>query len=213
MHPGNAQKDLLGLGRKDLELLDFLKCNNEKVNLSFTLTIILSYFKDVLLLGIPERKKLLSVKPWHSLLFSCLFVSLTLCDPMDCSTPGFSVLHYLPEFAQTHVHWFGDAIQKSHSLLLRSPPALNLFRIFSTKSPLHIKWPKYGASALASVLPMNIQDRFPLGLAGLISLQSRGILRVFSSTTIKSITSLALSLLYGPALTSVHDYWKNRSFN
>ena len=63
MHPGNAQKDLLGLGRKDLELLDFLKCNNEKVNLSFTLNIILSYFKDVLLLGIPERKKLLTVKP------------------------------------------------------------------------------------------------------------------------------------------------------
>lgn len=63
MHPGNAQKDLLGLGRKDLELLDFLKCNNEKVNLSFTLTIILSYFKDVLLLGIPEGKKLLTVKP------------------------------------------------------------------------------------------------------------------------------------------------------
>ena len=138
---------------------------------------------------------------------------LWLCDPMDCSTPGFSVLHYLPEFAQTHVHWFGDAIQKSHSLLPRSPPALNLFRIFSTKSTLHIKWPKYGVSALASVLPMNIQDRFPLGLAGLISLQSRGILRVFSSTTIKNITSLALSLLYGPALTSVHDYWKNRSFN
>ena len=50
---------------------------------------------------------------------------LTLCDPMDCSTPGFPVLHYLPEFTQTHVHWVGDAIQPSHPLLLPSP-ALNL---------------------------------------------------------------------------------------
>ena len=58
------------------------------------------------------------------LLFSCCHV--TLCDPMDCSTPGFPVLHCLLEFAQTHVHWFGDAIQPSHPLLPSSPPALNL---------------------------------------------------------------------------------------
>lgn len=63
MRPGNAQKDPLDLRRRDLELLDFLKFNNEKVNLSFTFTIILSYFKDVLLLGILERKKLLTVTP------------------------------------------------------------------------------------------------------------------------------------------------------
>ena len=51
---------------------------------------------------------------------------LTLCDPMDCSTPGLPVLHYLPEFARTHVHHFGDAIQPSHPLLPPSPPALGL---------------------------------------------------------------------------------------
>ena len=51
---------------------------------------------------------------------------LTLCDPMDCSTPGFPVLHYLPEFAQTHVHWVGDAVQPSHLLSPPSPPALSL---------------------------------------------------------------------------------------
>ena len=51
---------------------------------------------------------------------------LTLCDPMDCSTPGFPVLQYLPKFAQTHVHWVNDAIQPSHLLLPPSPPALNL---------------------------------------------------------------------------------------
>ena len=49
----------------------------------------------------------------------------TLCDPMDCSTPGFPDLHYCPEFAQTHVHGVGDAIQPSHPLSLPSPPALN----------------------------------------------------------------------------------------
>ena len=50
----------------------------------------------------------------------------TLCDPTDCSMPGFHVLHYLPEFAQTHVHWVSDAIQSSHSLLPPSPHALDL---------------------------------------------------------------------------------------
>ena len=70
-----------------------------------------------------------------------------------------------------------------------------------------------GASASASVFPMNIQDRFPLGLTGLISLQSRGISRHFLTPQFKSINSLALSLLYGSTLTTVHDYWKNHSFD
>ena len=51
---------------------------------------------------------------------------LTLCNPMDCSTPGFPVPHHLPELAQTHVHWVGDAIQPSHPLLSPSPPAFSL---------------------------------------------------------------------------------------
>ena len=50
----------------------------------------------------------------------------TLCNPMNCSTPGFPVLHYLLEFAQTHVHWVGDAVQLFHPLLSPSPPAFNL---------------------------------------------------------------------------------------
>ena len=64
---------------------------------------------------------------------------------MDCSTPGIPVLHYLPEFAQTHVHQVGDAIQPSHPLSSPSPPALNLssIRVFSNDSALHIRWPKY----------------------------------------------------------------------
>ena len=70
-----------------------------------------------------------------------------------------------------------------------------------------------GASASALVLPMNIQRSFPLGLTGLTSLQSKGLSRVFSSSQFKSINSSALSLLYGPTLTSVHDYWKNHRFD
>ena len=55
-----------------------------------------------------------------------LFSHVWLCNPMDCSPPGFPVLHYLSEFAQTHVHWVSDAMQPSHPLLLPSPPVLNL---------------------------------------------------------------------------------------
>ena len=64
----------------------------------------------------------------------------TLCDPMDCSTPGLPVLHHLPELAQTHVHWVSDAIQLSHPLLSPSPPALNLSQhqdIFQWASSSH----------------------------------------------------------------------------
>ena len=70
-----------------------------------------------------------------------------------------------------------------------------------------------GVSASASILPMNIQDWFPLGQTGLISLQSKGLSRVFFNTTVQKHQFLALSFLYGPTLTSVHDYWKNHSFD
>ena len=65
---------------------------------------------------------------------------------MDCSMQGFPVLQYLPELAQTHVHWVGDAIQSSHPLLPTSSPALQIFpsiRVFSNELALHIRWPKY----------------------------------------------------------------------
>ena len=70
-----------------------------------------------------------------------------------------------------------------------------------------------GVSASASVLPMNIQDWFPLRLTGLISLQSKRLSRVFPALQFKSINSSALSFLYGPTFTSLHDYWKNHSFD
>ena len=70
-----------------------------------------------------------------------------------------------------------------------------------------------GVSALASVLPMNIQDWFPLGWTGWISLHSKGLSRVFSNTTVQSTNSLALRFLYNPTLTSICDYWKNHSLD
>ena len=86
-------------------------------------------------------------------LFPCSIAQscLTLCDPMDCSTPGFPVLHCLPGFAQTHVRWVDHAIQPSHLLSLPPPPALNL----SQRQGLFQL--VIGASASAPVLPMNIQ--------------------------------------------------------
>ena len=114
----------------------------------------------------------------------CCFCSLTkscltLCDPMNYSTPGFFVLHYLPEFAQTHVHWVGDAIQPSHPLSPSSPPALNLSQLMGS-FPMSQTLVSGGQStrALALVLWMNIQSWFPLGLTGLISLLSKGLSRV-----------------------------------
>ena len=114
--------------------------------------------------------------------------SVRLCDPMDCSTPGFPVHHQLPELTQTHVHWVGDAIQPSHPLSSPSPPAFNLShhqglfqRIFASGGQ------SIGVSASASVLPMNTQDWSPLGWTDWISLQSKELSRVFSNTTVQNL--------------------------
>ena len=111
----------------------------------------------------------------------------TLCDPVDCSTPGFPVHHQLLEFTQTHVHWVSDAIQPSHPLSSPSPPAFNLsqHQSFQMSQLFTSGGQSIGVSASASVLPMNIQGWFLLWLTGLISLQSKGLSRVFSNTTVQ----------------------------
>ena len=70
-----------------------------------------------------------------------------------------------------------------------------------------------GVSSPASVLPMNIQDWFPLQWTSLFPLQSKGLSRVFPTPQFKSIDSLVLSFLYSPTLTSIHDCWENQSFD
>ena len=112
---------------------------------------------------------------------------LTLCDPMDCSTPGLSVHHQLPESTQTHVHWVSDAIQPSHPLLalllpLQSFPesgSLQMSQSFTLGGQ------NIGVSASASVFSRNNQEWPPLKWTGWISLQSKGLSRVFSNTTVQ----------------------------
>ena len=110
-----------------------------------------------------------------------------LCNTRNCSMPGFSVLHYLPEFAQTHVHWANDTTQSSHSVTPFSsyPQSFPASRSFPMSWLFASGGQSIGVSASASVLSMNIQDWCPLGCTGWISLQSKGLSRVFLSTTIQ----------------------------
>ena len=104
---------------------------------------------------------------------------------MDCSTPGFPVLHYLLWFAQTHVHWVGDAIQPTHPVT----PFSSCPQSFSASGsfPVNQLIASSGQTirVWASAFPVNIQGWFPLQLTGLISLLSKGFLRVFSSIKIQ----------------------------
>ena len=111
----------------------------------------------------------------------------TLCDPMNCSTPGLPVHHQLPEFTQTHVHQVGDAIQASHPLSSPSPSAPNPSQhqsLFS-ESTLHMRWPKYWSFSFSTVLPKKSQGRSPSEWTVWISLKSKGLSRVFSNTTVQ----------------------------
>ena len=104
---------------------------------------------------------------------------LTLCNPMDCSMPGFPVHHQLPELTQNHVHRVGDTIQLSHPLASPSPPAFNLSQnhgLFQWASSSH---------QVAKVLEFHLQhqDWSPSEWTGWNSLQSKGHSRVFSNTT------------------------------
>ena len=112
---------------------------------------------------------------------------LTLCDPMDCSTSGFPVLHRLPEFAQIHVHWVGDAISPSLlcRLLLPLPSVFPSIRVFSNVSVLRIQWPKYWSSTF-SISPSNeYSGLISLRMDWLDLLAAKGLSRVFSSTTVQ----------------------------
>ena len=134
----------------------------------------------------------LSLHDWMSVSVSVQFSSVaqscpTLCDPKNCSMPSLPVHHQLPEFTQTHVHWVGDATQPSHPLPSHSPalksfPASGSFKmsqLFASGGQ------SIGVSASTSVPPMNTQDWSPLRWTGWISLQSKGLSRVFSNTTVQ----------------------------
>ena len=150
--------------------------------------------------------------PFSSITQLCL----TLCNPMDCSTPSFPVLYQLPELTQTHVHRVGDAIQSFYPLWSPFPPIFNLSQhqgLFQWVS-FRIKWPKYWYFSF-SISPSN-------EYSGLISFRIDWLDRLAVQGTLKSLlqhySSKASILwcsafLYSPTLTSIHDYWKSHTFD
>ena len=143
------------------------------------------------------------------------FSHIKLCDPIDCSMSDFPSQSLTPGVCSNSCSlslWYHLTISSfvvPFSSWLQSFPASGSFLIsqFFTSGGQSI-----GVSASTSVLPMNIQDWFPLWWTGWISLQSRGISRVFSNTTVQKHQFFGAQL-YSPTLTSLHDYWKNHSFD
>ena len=125
----------------------------------------------------------------YTQVYQCLCCSviqscLTLCNSMDCSMPGLHIPHHLPNVAQDHVRCISDTIQPSQPPMPSSSPlTLSQHQGLSQRVDSSSGDQSIGASASASVLPMSIQCWFPLRLTSLISLQSKGLSRVFNSTT------------------------------
>ena len=147
----------------------------------------------------------------------CFLVSLaaqvcpTLCDPMDCHSLGF------PAYLLLRLMSIESVMPSNHLILchplLLLPSIFPSIRVFSNESVLWLRWPKYWSFSF-STSPSN-------EYSGLISFRSdwfellavQGTLKTSPAPQFKSINSLALSFLYGPTLTSIHDYWKNHSFD
>ena len=145
------------------------------------------------------------------LLLSCSVMSDSL-RPMVCNMPGFPVHHQLPELTQTHVHWVGDAIQPSHPLSSPSPPAFNLFQhqgLFQWVSSSH---------QVTKLLEFQLQHQSFQWIFRIDFLEDwlvwscspRDSQESSPTLQFKNINSSALSFLYSPALTSIHDYWKKQ---
>ena len=140
----------------------------------------------------------------------------TLCDPMNLSTPGLPEHHQFPESTQTHVHQIGDAIQPSHPLPSPSPPAPN-----PSQHQGLFQWVN-SSHEVAKVLEFQLQhqsfqwtpraDLLQDGLVG-SPCSPRDSQESSPTPQFKSINSLALSFLYSPTLTSIHDHWKNHSLD
>ena len=134
----------------------------------------------------------------------------TLCDPMDCSMPGFPVLHRLQELAQTHVHSVSDAIQPSHPLSFPSllPSIFPSIRVFSNESALHIRWPKYWSFKFN----ISLSNEY----LGLISFRMDWLDLLAVQGTLKSLLqhhSLKASILWCSAFFTVqfsHPYMTTR---
>ena len=139
----------------------------------------------------------------------------TLCNPMDCSTPGFPAHHQLLELTQIPVHRVGDASNHfilCHPLLLL-PAVFPSIRVFSNESVLHIRWPKYWSFSF-SINPSNEYSgliSFRIDWFGLLAVQ--GTLKSLLQHHSSKYQFFSAQFLYSPTLTSIHDHWKNQSFD
>ena len=137
---------------------------------------------------------------------------LTLCDPMNCSTPGLPVHHQLPEFTQTHVLRVSDAIQPSHppSPLLLLPPIPPSIRVFSNESTLRMRWSKYWSFSF-SISPSKEHPGlilFRMDWLDLLAVQ--GTLKSLLQHHSSKASILQHSAYFTVQLTSIHDHWKNQ---
>ena len=131
---------------------------------------------------------------------------------MDCRMPGFPVLYCLLEFVQTHVHLISVAIQASHPLLPFSPYAFYLSQHQGLFQWVHIRWPKYWSFSFIS-LSSEYSELISFRMDWFDLLAVQGTLKsLLQHHNSKASNCLVLSLLHVPTLTSVHDYWKNHSF-
>ena len=157
----------------------------------------------------------------HSLSHIYLFSSvaqlcLILCDPMDCSTPGFPVHHQLQSLLK--LMSIESVMPSNHLILclplLLLPSIFSSIRVFSSESALHIRWPKYWSFSFRSISLSNEYSRLiSLRMDWLDLLGVQGTLKSSPAPQFKSINSWALSFLHSPTLTSIHDHWKNHSLD
>ena len=138
--------------------------------------------------------------------------------PMDCSTPGSLVHHQLLELVQNHVHQVSDAIQPLHTLSLCRPllllsSILPSIRAFFSESVLLISWPKNWSFSFSTSPSNEHPGLISFRMDWLDLLAGQGTLQSFPTPQFKSINSLELTFFYGPTLISIHNYWKNHSFN
>ena len=141
--------------------------------------------------------------PISSVAHSCPAV----CNSMDCSMPGFPVLHHLPEFAQIHVHRVSDAIQPSHPLSfpLLLPPIPPSIRVFSNESTLRMKWPKYWSFSISLSSEYSGLISFSIDWFDLLAVQRtlKSLLQCHSSKA----SILWHAAFFRVPLMSIHDHW------
>ena len=145
---------------------------------------------------------------------------LTLCNPMGCSTPGLPILHTV-SWSLLKLMSIESGMPSNHLILCRSlllPSIFPSIRVFSSESALCIRWPKYWSFSF-SISPSNEYSgliSFRIDWFDVLAIQGtvKSLLQQFSTfPQFESISPSVLSFLYGPTLTSIHDYWENDSFD